>query len=115
MQDLSAAHLLGDTLWLGSDETAHLEALRLTEFAGGSHRQVAIADLIALPNADRTEIDIEGLAYAPPYLWVVGSHSLKRKAPRPEYDDAKNLQRLNTVVMEKNRYLLGRIPLVEDQ
>jgi hypothetical protein len=38
------------------------------------------------------EIDVEGLAYADDYLWVVGSHSTKRKKPKP---DKKNKKILN--------------------
>jgi len=115
MADLSAALVVDQTLWLGSDESAHLEALTLREDRGCQHRTLSVADFIALPDGPGQEIDIEGLAYQPPYLWLVGSHSLKRKRPKPEHGPDKNLARLHEVVAEPNRYLLGRIPLVDGQ
>lgn len=113
--DLSAACFVNQTLWLGSDETTHLEALTLTEFEGRDHRSLVVTDFLPLPDGKTSEIDIEGITYAEPYLWLVGSHSLKRKQHRPDCSNAENLKRLDTVVMEKNRYLLGRIPLVDGQ
>jgi hypothetical protein len=114
--DLSAARVIGHTLWLGSDETAHLEVLQLQDEAGTDHQSIAVADYLSLPHGDTQEIDIEGIAYSDHYLWVVGSHSLKRKRVKPaEHSIAENIQRLGTLSMEENRYLLGRIPCVEGQ
>lgn len=112
--DLSAARVIGSTLWLGSDETAHLEVLQLQDGVGIDHQSIAVADYLSLPHADTQEIDIEGIAYSDHYLWVVGSHSLKRKRVKPDgHTAAENIQRLGVLSMEENRYLLGRIPLVE--
>ncbi len=112
--DLSAARVIGQHLWLGSDETAHLEVLQLQGDVGVGHRSITVADFFSLPHGDTQEIDIEGIAYSDHYLWVVGSHSLKRKRVKPQdYSVADNIRRLETLVMEENRYLLGRIPLVE--
>jgi hypothetical protein len=113
--DLSAVRLIGSTLWLGSDETAHLERLTLDQNQGHQHQSVAVAQYLTLPHGDAQEIDIEGIAYADHYLWVVGSHSLKRKRVKAELSPQENLDRLETISMEENRYLLGRIPLVNDQ
>ena len=58
------------------------------------------------------EADIEGLDYADGYLWFTGSHASKRKKPKGK-DRKKDLERLAVVETEPNRYLLGRVPLVE--
>jgi hypothetical protein len=114
--DLSAARIIDQILWLGSDETAHLEKLTLQEEAGVGHESIPVNDFLNLPHGDEQEIDIEGIAYSDHYLWVVGSHSLKRKRVKlDEYSPDENIQRLETLSMEENRYLLGRIPLVNGQ
>jgi hypothetical protein len=114
--DLSAARIIDQTLWLGSDETAHLERLTLQGDQGIDHASIAINDFLSLPRGDDQEVDIEGIAYSGHYLWVVGSHSLKRKRVKhDEHSVADNIQRLATLSMEENRYLLGRIPLVKGQ
>ena len=66
--------------------------------------------------ADETvEIDIEGLAEANHYLWLVGSHSLKCKQPDEEgADTAKQIAKLAKVKADPNRYLLARIPLLRN-
>jgi hypothetical protein len=58
------------------------------------------------------EVDIEGLDYHQHYLWVVGSHSTKRKRPKADEPVAEGLKRLQTVEREPNRYFLARIPWV---
>ena len=63
--------------------------------------------------ADLEEADVEGLVYEDGYLWLVGSHSLKRKKPKLK-DGAKKAQKqLAQVSSDGNRYLLARIPVVE--
>ncbi|BAY08920.1 DUF3616 domain-containing protein [Calothrix sp. NIES-2098] len=101
-------------LWLGSDESSTLERLSFLEnnkFA--EHQQFRVAEFIDLPAHESAEIDIEGLAYADYYLWLTGSHSYKRQKPKSKYNDVKNIQRLATITSEANRYILGRIPLVD--
>ncbi|MBW4562056.1 MAG: DUF3616 domain-containing protein [Mojavia pulchra JT2-VF2] len=114
-EDISALLLTSQKyLWLGSDETSTLERLSLVEgnkFA--EHQQFRVAEFISLPAPESEEIDIEGLAYADYYLWLVGSHSYKRKKPKSKHTDVKNIQRLATITSEANRYILGRIPLVD--
>ncbi len=116
-EDLSAVLMTPDKhLWLGSDETTTLEKLTLEDSnTFGNHQHVDIGDFIELPADKDEEIDIEGLAYADYYLWLVGSHSWKRKKPKPDKTDKKNVERLATVEVEKNRYLLARIPLVNGE
>jgi hypothetical protein len=114
--DLSAARVIDQTLWLGSDETAHLERLTLRGDEGGDHQTIPISQFLSLPHGDEQEIDIEGIAYSDHYLWIVGSHSLKRKRVKLEdHSPTENILRLETLSMEENRYLLGRIPLVDGQ
>lgn len=111
---LSAVLRTGDNLWLCCDERATLERLRQTgphEFS--QHTSYKLADLLDLPAGPDEEVDIEGLGEDGHYLWVVGSHSRKRKQPKPESDNIeKQLEKLATVEAEANRYLLARIPLV---
>ncbi|MEH2069248.1 MAG: DUF3616 domain-containing protein [Nostoc sp.] len=114
-EDLSAVLLTDQKyLWLGSDETSTIERLSLVDtnkFA--DHQQFRVAEFISLPAPEDQEIDIEGLAYSDYYLWFVGSHSYKRKKPKPDNTDLKNFNRLAKIESEPNRYLLGRIPLIE--
>jgi hypothetical protein len=101
-------------LWIGSDETSTIERLSLIDDQTfGQHQHYQVADYISLPAAPEEEIDIEGLAYIDNYLWFVGSHSWKRKKVKDDISDAKNIQRLAKVEFEANRYILGKIPLVD--
>lgn len=112
---LSSALCTGDNLWTCCDERTTLERLRRTgPTSFGQHRCYELAELLDLPSEDRQEeIDIEGLSQAGPYLWLVGSHSLKRKKPDPAHADAaKQMDRLAKVKREANRYLLARVPLL---
>lgn len=98
-------------LWLGSDEFNTIERLSpLESYVFGNHRQFAIADYLDLRNLE-DEIDIEGMDYVEPYLWITGSHSPKRsktKGKKPE----KDIQRLTKIKTELNRYLIARIPVL---
>ncbi|MGY2131115.1 DUF3616 domain-containing protein [Hymenobacter sp. HD11105] len=113
---LSTVLRTGDNLWLSCDERTTIERLRLTgphEF--GEHCSYELTDLLDLPSDDEEEIDIEGMGEANNYLWLVGSHSLKRKKPNHEDEDvAKQIARLAKIEEEPNRYLLARIPLVRN-
>ncbi|BAY71543.1 DUF3616 domain-containing protein [Anabaena sp. FACHB-709] len=113
-EDISAILLTQEKhLWLGSDETATIERLYLVDGNKFSdHKQFRVAEFIDLPAPEDEEIDIEGLAYADNYLWFTGSHSYKRKNIKSDNTDEKNISRLAKVTSEDNRYILGRIPLV---
>ncbi|MFN6572059.1 DUF3616 domain-containing protein [Dendronalium sp. ChiSLP03b] len=114
-EDLSALLLTSDNhLWLGSDETSTIERLSLVDTDKFTdHQQFRVAEFIGLPAPEDEEVDIEGLAYADYYLWLVGSHSYKRKKPKPNNNDKKSISRLAKIESELNRYILGRIPLVD--
>lgn len=116
--NLSGAVALGEVLWVAGDEACGLDRLirnphsdKLQLVADGHY---PLADYLDLPDEAAVEADIEGLAVADGYLWLVGSHGLKRKAPRREREMAANLKRLATVSHDGNRCLLARIPLQDD-
>src|SRR5262245_25368866 len=91
---LSVVVQIGDTLWVTNDETISLERLsrqrqrREGAYHYGEHTQFALSDFLRLPVSPPSdpkkrdqieEADVEGLDYRDGYLWLVGSHSLKRK------------------------------------
>lgn len=108
-QDLSAVAFTDGCLWLGSDEENSVERLmKLDACTFGQHECFRFADLLeGFDDADG-EVDIEGMAYEENYLWIVGSHSTKRKKVKPQ-----KVERLTKVKLEPNRYFLARIPLVD--
>lgn len=115
----------GRVLWLGGDEAfgigrnrdAAKEAgrrnaiLTLHDDGIGGYRLIAATPLRdVLPqvtfrekkNGDEEEIDIEGFDLAGDRLWLVGSHSTKRKKP-----DNGDGRRLRKVKVDLNRFLLA--------
>ncbi len=123
---LSAVVQIGQTLWVANDEALSLERLsRQGETGDGAiryadHEQFPLHEVLQLPvppveEDDKIEeADIEGLDYDSGYLWLVGSHSLKRDKPKEENSIAKNTERLAKVGRDGNRFLLARIPLSDD-
>jgi len=114
-EDLSAVVLMPDNhLWLAADEAPDLERLTWDGEAFRQHQAFPLADFFELPAGPDEEIDIEGLSYDGSYLWLVGSHSRKIKKPKGELGK-KDIKRLTfaETATEPNRYLLGRIPLVD--
>lgn len=116
-EDLSAVILTQQQyLWFGSDETSTIERLSLLDSKNfNNHQQFRVAEFIDLPSLEDEEIDIEGLAYDDYYLWLVGSHSYKRKQPKSDKNGEQNIARLAKIASEKNRYILARIPLIDGQ
>jgi hypothetical protein len=114
-ESLSAVVQTGPHLWLGCDETATLERVtRLDDGRYGDHRTYRIEDVLDLPGKGDGEVDVEGLAWAPPYLWIIGSHGRKRGKADPDDGVEKAFRKLAEVEEDENRYLLARIPLEED-
>lgn len=128
---LSVVLLIGNTLWVANDETITLERLtRQKDDTDGTykysdHQRFSLNQYLQLPvpppsnPEDIEEVDIEGLDYDAQsgYLWLVGSHSLKRnKVDQNDEDDSvdKNFKRLAKVSSDGNRFLLARIPLIKD-
>ncbi|MBC7726147.1 MAG: DUF3616 domain-containing protein [Microbacteriaceae bacterium] len=120
-QGLSMVLEIGPTLWVANDETLALE--RLTRQPGptrtyADHTRFALHELLRLPvppeDDQAPEADIEGLDYADGYLWLVGSHSLKRRKAEVDKSVVKNQKRLADISADGNRYLLARVPVVLD-
>ncbi len=112
-EDLSACELTGSCLWLGCDETTTIQRLvRVDDGNFARHRSFDIGKALALPGGAEEEIDIEGFAEDAGFLWLTGSHSLKRKKPKRRDDPAAALARLSEVTASPNRDLLARLPLV---
>ena len=110
--DLSAVTRVGDDLWLASDEGAALE--RLSRGPGGAfdrHASFPIARFLRLPEPGG-EVDVEGLDESDGWLWLVGSHSARRRQPDDDGSPGKRMRRLAKVDASPNRHLLARIPLV---
>ncbi|KPB13745.1 hypothetical protein AC519_3807 [Pseudomonas savastanoi] len=119
---ISAVQRIGTTLWIANDETTSLERLTVRNAARGEvicdeHRSFSLIKYLKLPlPKSDAEIDIEGLAYdhGTGYLWLAGSHSLKRKKAKADDSSQKNIKQLSTVEADGNRYLLARIPVVQE-
>lgn len=113
---LSTVLRTGDYLWLSCDERTSLERLKkLDDHTFGEHTHFDLSEYLDLPDGKNSEIDIEGLGETGKYLWLVGSHSLKRKKPRSADPVEKQIKRLAKVQADPNRYLLARIPLVQEK
>jgi uncharacterized protein DUF3616 len=116
--NLSAVRVDGRVLWIAGDETATLERLVAddpdlpAEYA--DEQTFRLADFVDLPGDDADEeADIEGLARTGHFLWVVGSHSLRRRRIKSHHDGAKALKRLARVQGQHNRQILVRLPVTD--
>lgn len=118
--NLSGVAFTGDWLWVAGDEACGLDRLRLLAPAGrevlrfGEVRDFPLSELLDLPGAPDEEADLEGLAVADGWLWVVGSHGLKRKNAKPGREHADNARRLAKLSLDGNRRLLARLPIEDD-
>ena len=114
-QDISCLATSGRTLFVACDETASIECLvRQPDGGFGDHTHVSLGDFFKLPGGRHGEMDIEGLAASDGYLWITGSHSLKRDKPKRDTHDAKEaLARLRDIDRDPNRYFLGCVPIAE--
>lgn len=112
---LSTAFFSGDNLWLCCDERTTIERLtKLSDGSFGKHHSFNVHEYLDLPAQDNSEIDIEGMGMADNYLWLIGSHSLKRKKPKRHDDIPKQIKSLSKIKNDPNRYLLARIPILQD-
>ncbi|MCY7386543.1 MAG: DUF3616 domain-containing protein, partial [Burkholderiales bacterium] len=82
--NLSGAAFTGDWLWVAGDEACGLDRLRRLTPVGrevlrfGEVRDFPLTALLDLPGTAEDEAALEGMAVADGWLWVVGSHGLKR-------------------------------------
>ncbi|MFP4089679.1 MAG: DUF3616 domain-containing protein [Cyclobacteriaceae bacterium] len=114
--ELSSIARTGPNIWLAFDEGSGLHRLTRDNDGYGQHIRFALKDYIYLPAGDEEEVDIEGLAYADHYLWVVGSHSLKRDKP-DDMDDpvSKRIKCLSKIKNDPNRYTIARVPVIQNK
>jgi len=120
-KSLSAALLIEDHLWVASDETTSVERLQTEDgITFGHHKSFSLSNFLQLPAQDTEfdqEIDIEGMDFDGTYLWVIGSHSIKRK--KIDRSDPgsfeKKIKKLAKTEGQGNRFILARIPLVRDE
>jgi len=118
--NLSGAAFTGEWLWVAGDEACGIDRLRRLNTIGieslrfGDVRDFPLADLLDLPGEPDEEADLEGMASAEGYLWVVGSHGLKRKNVKPDRDHAFNAKRLAKLALDGNRRLLACLPIETD-
>jgi uncharacterized protein DUF3616 len=123
---LSAAIQTGNNLWVANDETISLERLSFDPsgsqgiYSYSKHESFQLNEYLELPAPpppdlkDIEEADVEGMDFKDGYLWLVGSHSLKRKKVDQEDSIEKNFKRLANVSSDGNRFLLARIPLIKE-
>jgi hypothetical protein len=112
---LSSASFCGNYLFTAGDDGAYLERFTLgkrNELSG--HRSFRLRDYLSLPGGAGDELDLEGLAVADGYLWVMGAHSRQRKKPAKEFtSEGEVFRALRSVELTPSHFLLGRIPLAE--
>ena len=110
---LSALAVDSGHVWLACDEGCRIERLtmRPAEFHADGHTTFDLASLLDLPAAPDEEADVEGMDIDEGWLWIVGSHSVKRKKAKAGDPAVKVAQKLSTTERDGNRHLLARIPL----
>lgn len=114
--DISAVVVGEGVLWVASDEGGRVERLtRQSDGRWGAATAFALSDLLVMPGAPDDEVDVEGLDVADGWLWVVGSHSAKRRKADAGKGAAKQIERLTRIETGGNRNLLARIPLEPDE
>lgn len=106
----------GNYLWVAGDENVSIQRLeKLKDGSYGKGVNFYLKDFLDLPSLDE-EADIEGMDVSGNYLWIVGSHSYKRKKAREDKEDPeKEIDRLSMVKLGANRNLLARIPMIRDE
>lgn len=109
---ISSMTRAGDYLWVAFVASATIERLRWDGEAYGEHRRFPLAHFVDLPADADVEMDIEGLDVADGYLWVSGSMSKARGTPDPADSVGDQVEALETVAADDNRYNFIRLPLV---
>lgn len=107
---LSAAVRVGETLIVAGDEGGALEILAPRKHGWVQQERIFLHKLLSLPDGRDGEVDIEGLAVCGDWLWIVGSHALKRRKLKGKTGTAA-VSDLSRIKRDANRFLLARIPL----
>ncbi|MCB1772958.1 MAG: DUF3616 domain-containing protein [Gammaproteobacteria bacterium] len=102
--DLSGAVVVNDFLVLGADEGHRVQVLkwRGEEACWGPVHSFPLAKL-------DQETDIEALTYGDGYLYVIGSHSHRRRRLKPELSVRRNRERLLQIQKQPSRSRLFRL------
>lgn len=103
--DLSGAALIDDYLVLGADE-GHLLQLLQHDRDADCWR---LRQRLPLAAQDQ-ETDIESIAFGDGDLYVIGSHSFRRRRLKPELSVRRNRERLLQVQDQPSRNRLYRVP-----
>lgn len=113
---VSSIACTGNFLWVAGDENVSIQRMeKLEDGSYGNGVNYFLKDFFDLPSLDE-EADIEGMDVDGNYLWIVGSHSYKRKKAREDREDPRfELERLCKTKLGSNRNLLARIPLIKDE
>ena len=105
--DLSAIESVGRFFVVASDEDSELRVLEPTDVP---NTYLVRPDAIRL-EPRKGEVDIEAMARSGEWLYVLGSHSLKRSLVDPAKDREQNRKRLTEVSDEPLRQRLYRLRL----
>jgi len=103
--DLSGAVVVDDFLVLGADEGHQLQIFKRDPDSGGWR----LHERLALAKRDQ-ETDIEAITFGGDCLFVIGSHSHRRRRMRPEFSARKNRQRLHEIDPDSSRNRLYQVP-----
>jgi hypothetical protein len=105
--NISGIALYDKFLVLGSDEGAGIQVLQNS----APNVYVSQAKQLLVLGSDDEELDIEGLAKAEQYIYVVGSHSRIRQKVKQKKYSKTNHKRLATTRREASREQLFRLKL----
>jgi hypothetical protein len=103
--DLSGAVVIADFLVMGADEGHQLQIFRHHPGSGSWRLQ----QRLALAKRDQ-ETDIEAITFGDDCLYIVGSHSYRRRRMRPELSARRNRERLQEIDSDPSRNCLYRLP-----
>jgi hypothetical protein len=106
--DLSAVGLIDNRMIVGSDEGATIQIL--DHESEDKYRIVRNVPL----NATQAEVDVEGIACDGNTVYVIGSHSQKRKKLSDKKSFEKNLEAMQTIIREPSREKLYRFQIDAD-
>lgn len=101
---LSGAAAIADYLVVGADEGHKLHILRRS----GDKDRWKLQRTLALAKRDQ-EVDIEAISYAEGHLYVIGSHSCRRRLMKPDLTVRRNRERLLAIDRQKSRNRLYRM------
>lgn len=105
-KNISAIEVVGDRLIVGADEGNKIKVLK--------HNGDAYAVEYGISLSNDKEIDIEGISYEDGIVYVVGSHSFKRKEIQADRMYAQNRIAIGDLSSELQRDQLFRLNLNPD-